>query len=325
MIERFNDSNKIVTNADLVADDRILTDIMFTYPGSVKAIHSRDLVQNVKNAYNTDNDVDKQKMLMGNEISVAVPRNITIQCSMPNTVSNRLYTHARVNNASLSITWPNGGTTTLPILSTWVKGNSNGLVMTYFDFLTATLCDGCQVKIIRNTLSGSTPPYVELATDANGSDVLLLSTSSYVSELQTISSDMNEITLFTANSGSGGDIVITPKRQITVELRSSGVYYHSVDITSQPPWNAGSQSGNISFGSSYSNVQPGQLLSTYKINLDDGNYNVFFGSLKATVRPSPYVSESNIFVYASPGNITITEGDVTAYKVIYDLGGPTLG
>lgn len=326
MIERFNDSNKIVTNRDLTGDDRILTDIMFIYPGSVKAIHSRDLVQNVKNAYNTDNDVDKQKMLMGTEISVAVPRDITIQCSMPKTIGNASYTHARVHNANLSITWPNGGTTTQSIPNTWVAGYIDGVINIKFDFLTTQLCDGCQVKITRSTLSGGGAPiYVELATDASGTGATLPNSgSSYVGQLQSISSDMNAITLFTANNGSG-DIVLPTKRQITVELRCSKVFYHSVEITSQPGWDAGSKAGQISFGSSYSNVQPGQLLSTYIINLDNGNYNVLFGALTAAVKASPYVSESIITVRTTPGNITITQGDETAYKVVYDLGIPVLG
>jgi hypothetical protein len=323
MIERFNDSNKIVTNSDLAGDDRILTDIMFTYPGSVKAIHSRDLVQNVKNAYNSDDNVDKQKLLMGSEISVAVPRIVKIQCSMPKTIGNASYTHARAVNARLSITWPNGGTTTLPIPSTWVAGYSDGFITTFFDFLTtAELCDGCQVKIIRGIAQG--PAYVELATDANGSGATIPTTNIVTSQSETISSDMNAVALFTSSMGSG-DIVITPKRQITVELRCSGAYYHSVEIAAQPGWDAGSRAGQISFGTSYSNVQPGQLLSTYTINLNDGNYNVLFSSLRATTKASPYASESNKFINPSPGKIQITEGGVTADKVIYDLGSPVLG
>ena len=66
------------------------------------------------------------------------------------------------------------------------------------------------------------------------------------------------------------------------------------------------------------------LLSTYIIRLDDGNYNISFSALRATVKASPYVSESSIFVNATPTSITITEGDITAYKVIYDLGSPIL-
>lgn len=318
MIERFNDSNKIVTNRDLIGDDRILTDILFTYPESVKAIHSSDLVQNVKNAYNTDDNVDKQKLLMGTEISVAVPRIVKIQCTMMRNFDTAKYTHARAVNARLHITWPNGDIETLPIPDTWVQGYLDGLVTTYFDFLTtAALCDGCQVKITKGILG--VPAYVELATDANGTGATRPTTYAVTSELQTISSNMNEISLFRA-SMSSGDIVITPKRQITVELRSTATAYYSVEITTPPSWNAGSQDGTISFGSSYSNVGDGQLLSTYTINLDDGNYNIFFGSLRATTKVSPYVSESNILIYPSPGNITITEGETTTYKVIYDLG-----
>lgn len=331
MIERFNDSNKIIIYKDYMNDTRVNSVSTPEGDEQCKGLTNTNLKNYTYNMYASDESTDVNKLLKGSDISVATPRSITIQCSMPSVVANAKYTHARVSGANLNITWPNGQNTIQPIPAIWVRGFKGiGFSQTLFDFLTPSLCDGCKVSITSKSSNtgniGLNVIRVSLATDANGTDSIIAD-SSYIRQPQLITSDISKIVLFTANNNEGGDIIVTTKRNITVELRCSSTYYYSVEITSMPTYSAigSSITGNILFEPSYSNIQINQLLSTYTFSVDDGDYNIVFSVLKATVRRSFESSAAQtVAVRPSPGNITITEGDTTTYKVVYDLGMPDI-
>lgn len=331
MIDIFNNSNKIIIYKDYMNDIRVNSVSTPEGDEQCKGLTNTNLKNYTYNMYASDESTDVNKLLKGSDISVATPRSITIQCSMPSDVANAKYTHARVSGANLKITWPNGQNTIQPIPGTWVRG-FKGLGIsqkqTYFDFLTPSLCDGCKVSITNkssNTGLNLNVITISLATDANGTDSIIAD-SSYIIQPQLITSNISKIVLFTAKNNEGGDIIVTPKRNITVELRCSSANYYSVEITSMPTYSAigSSITGNILFEPSYSNIQINQLLSTRVFSVDDGDYNIVFSALKAIVRSSKYASAQTVAVRPSPGNITITKGDTTTYKVVYDLGMPDI-